>query len=328
MNHRTSEDQSMKVRAKSESKAEADYGSAIIFATCAESEEELLHTRFLAESIRAFAGRFSDAPVWVYVPKSLAGTVAGEMNRFRALRVEIKTSSTPDEARWFYFAGKVFAAGKAEAAAVATAAVLVWMDEDTIVLQEPTDFVLGSEIGFAYRPVTHNRSGSLYAEPPDPFWNRIYKKLSIDLESLFPMVTPADRQTIRAYFNAGLLVVRPQRGILRKWGESFKVLYRDSVLVDMCREDVTKRIFLHQAALVGAVLNRLAKDAMLELSDRYNYPVFFKKMFGAESEFDSIEDVITFRYDIYFRNADTNWSRQLKGTAHLISWLKERLGND
>lgn len=308
---------------------QSDQPTTIIFATYAETEVELRHARVLAESIRAFAGRFREAPMWVYVPETLASTIADEtMNLFLELRVEIRTSRIPDDAGWFYYAGKTFAAGAAEAAADEKATILVWMDEDTIVMQEPVDLVLSDGIGFAYRPVMHNRSGSLYSEPPDPFWSRIYEKLAIDPKALFSMVTPADRQTIRAYFNAGLLVVRPEHQILRKWGDSFTVLYRDSVLARMCREDVTHRIFLHQTALVGAVLNTLEQDALVELSEWYNYPMFFKKMYGADTEFDSIDNIVTLRYDIYFRNPDPDWADQLKGSAHLISWMKERLNHD
>ena len=326
MNQESEEEMSTEAEIVPDSEADANQKAGIVFATYAESEEELLHARYLAESIRAFAGKYSDAPVWVYVPATLAEKADSALEDLRALGVEIRTTDTPEDAKWFYYAGKVFAAGLAEAAAEEMAAVLVWMDEDTIVIREPVDFALSAGIGFAYRPVMHNRSGSLYDEPPDSFWSRIYEKLSIDSGSLFPMITPADRQTIRAYFNAGLLVVRPEHKILRKWGESFDILYRDSVLAEMCRDDVNKRIFLHQTALVGAVLNTLDRNAMSELSDRYNYPIFFKKMFGAVAEFESIDDVVTLRYDVYFRNPDPDWSDQLKGPAHLISWMKERLG--
>lgn len=305
---------------------QTDRDTTIVFAAYAESDEELLHVRFLTESIREFAGKYQNAPVWVYVPEALAATDSEVMKQLRQLGVDIKASSIPPDAGWFYYAGKTFAAGRAEAAADGRATVLVWMDEDTIVLQEPGAFALGEGIGFAYRPVMHNRSGSLCAEPPDAFWSRIYDKLVLNADSLFSMVTPADRQTIRAYFNAGLLAVRPEHKILRNWGESFKVLYRDSVLAQMCREDVNKRIFLHQTALVGAAMHALDKDAMTELSEQYNYPIFFKKMFGAEAEFDNIEDIVTLRYDVYFRNPDPDWSNQLKGPAKVLTWMKERLG--
>ncbi|UCD17820.1 MAG: hypothetical protein JSV44_02645 [Candidatus Zixiibacteriota bacterium] len=328
MKYESDKEQQAEKTAGSESGLEANHVPAIIFAIYSESDEALFHARLLAESIRTFAGKYKDSPVWVYIPENLQGRTDETINEMQKLGVEIRTSRTPDDAQWFYYAGKVFAAGKAEAAAEGKAAVLVWMDEDTIVLREPIDFALNKAIGFAYRPVMHNRSGSLYAKPPDPFWSRIYGKLTLDPDSLFAMVTPADRQTIRAYFNAGLLVVRPGRKILRNWGEQFKILYRDSVLAEMCRENVTYRIFLHQTALVGAVMHTLEKDAMVELSDRYNYPIFFKKMYGAESEFDSIEDVVTLRYDIYFRKPDPDWSDQLIGPADKIAWMKQRLGGN
>jgi hypothetical protein len=142
------------------------------------------------------------------------------------------------------------------------------------------------------------------------------------------MVTPADQETIRAYFNAGLLVVRPERGILRKWAESFQLLYNDSALVEMCDTDVTEKIFLHQTALVGAVLNNLKRPEMTELPERYNYPIFFEQQYDAAREFGSIEDVVTLRYDVYFRNPDPEWHRKLKGPSDRVTWLKTRLSAD
>jgi hypothetical protein len=139
------------------------------------------------------------------------------------------------------------------------------------------------------------------------------------------MTTPADRQVINAYFNAGLLVVRPERGILRGWGEGFRELCRDPELTAMCRESVDNRIFLHQTALVGAVLHRLSRDEMIELPDTYNYPMFFKRMYGAKSEFDSLGDVVTLRYDVYFRNPEPDWADQLKGPSQQLEWLKGHL---
>jgi hypothetical protein len=140
------------------------------------------------------------------------------------------------------------------------------------------------------------------------------------------MVTPADRQTIRAYFNAGILVVRPERGVLRKWSRDFAVLYGDSVLADMCRENVTYRIFLHQTALVGAVLNTLKQGEMQELSESYNYPLFFHHQYEAEKEFDSLDEIVTLRYDVYFRDPDPNWKQKLRGPAEITNWLIARLG--
>ncbi|MFZ5981383.1 MAG: hypothetical protein ACOYVF_12200 [Candidatus Zixiibacteriota bacterium] len=298
----------------------------IIIATYAEAEDQLQHIVFLVESIREFGGCIAGVPVWVYVPKELLAQNPAGLERLRRTGVEVKTSFMPENARWLFYAGKVFASGEAEAEAERRGAVLVWLDDDTIFLNEPSQFALPVNIGFAYRPVMHNRSGTLYGQPVNPFWGRIYEILQLDPENQFAMVTPADKQKIRAYFNAGLLVVRPEHKILRRWSECFRMLYQDSALAEMCRQNSEHRIFLHQTALVGAVMPVLRPDQMLELSDAYNYPMFFKRMYGAREEFDSIENIVTLRYDTYFRNPEPDWSEQLKGDPDKIAWLKERLG--
>jgi hypothetical protein len=271
----------------------------IVFGTFAETGEQLQHAFFLVESAREFAGKFKDAPIWVYIPKDLESGNKPLLEKITFLGAEIKTSSAPEEALRYYFARKVYAAGKAESEAEGIADILVWMDEDTIVLGEPADFELQEGINFAYRPVMHNRSGSLFSEPPDSFWSRIYKTLSIEDSS-----------------------------ILRRWGKDFTTLYSDSVLADMCENDVEKRIFIHQTALVGAVLNNLKKENLMELSDRYNYPIFFHQQYESAREFGSIEDIITLRYDVYFRNPDPEWSNKLKGPLPLVDWLRQKLGEN
>ncbi len=300
----------------------------LVFGTFAETEEQLYHCLVLTESIRAFAGRFKDAPVWIYLPERLLEMDRQIRQKFSSLDAEIKTSSAPTEALQFYFASKVFAAAKAEQEAEGKTQILVWMDEDTVVLKDPDEFILGEGINFGYRPVMHKNIGSFYSDPPDEFWSRVYRKLAVPESAVFPVVTPADGDTIRTYINAGILVVRPERGLLRKWADCFPVLYQDSVFVKMAEEDVKKRIFLHQAALAGAILVHLKKEEMIEFSDLINYPIFFGEMFGATKDFHSLDEAVTLRYDVYFRNPAADWSQQLKGAPEIISWLKERLDKE
>ena len=298
-----------------------------VFATYAETNEQLHHVLILAESIREFSGCYRSAPIWVYLPGQFEEPDEAIIARLHEVKVAIRASTIPEETAWFFYAGKVYAAGLAEKAAEQQNRILVWLDDDTIILTEPTAIDLPENISVAYRPVMHNRSGTLYGEEPTEFWRNIYHRLHIRREQLFPMTTPADNQVINAYFNAGLIVVRPELGILRGWGESFSELCRDGKLVAMCRDEVDYRIFLHQTALVGAILHRLSRDEMYELSDRYNYPIFFKRMFGADTEFDSLDSVVTLRYDMYFRNPDSDWAGQLTGPARQLEWLKLRLGS-
>ena len=296
----------------------------LVFAAFAETDEQLRHCVYLVESIRTFGGRYADAPVMIYVPDNYSTEDSTIQSKLSALNAEIHTSHTPPEARSYYFAGKVFAAAEAERTVAGTTRVLVWMDEDTIVLREPIDFVLPEGISLTYRPVMHNRSGSLYSEPPDAYWSRIYEKLDLSENQLFPMITPADKQEIRAYFNAGLIVVRPEIGVLRAWADDFTTLYSDQKLAHMCSGDITKNIFLHQTALVGAILNRLERTALKELSNNYNYPLFFNTMFDATESFESLDDVVTLRYDVYFRNPEPDWQSKLSGDTTRISLVSQQ----
>jgi hypothetical protein len=296
----------------------------IIFAGFAEGAEQLSHMLVFVESVRKFAGSFRNAPVWIYVPEGSKEKHKKILEKFTALNAHLYESPAPDKALEYYFARKVFAAAEAEAQAETQTEILAWLDEDTIILKEPEDFLLPKEKSLGYRPVMHQNIGSLYSDPPDEFWSRVYKNLSIPESALFPMVTPADQRTLRPYFNAGLVVVRPERGILRQWPENFRLLYEDPLFAEMCQKDVYKRIFLHQAALVGAILNTLNKGEMLEFSAKYNYPLFFHEKFEATRKFGDISEAITTRYDIYFRDPTPGWSDRLKGPVEIITWLKEK----
>jgi len=293
----------------------------VVFAVFAEDAEQASHLVVLVESIRKFTGRFRESPIWIYVPYGLELDQDTE-RKFVAYKVDVRRSRAPEPALEYFFSRKVFAAAAAEKQAVDRTEILIWVDEDTVFLKEPQELIPDPGISLGYRPVMHPNIGSLYDEPVDAFWRRVYANLEVSDTSVFPMVTAADGITIRPYFNAGLLVVRPERGILRKWAEGFPKLYEDEILAAMCREDRRKRIFIHQAALTGAILNLLRRKEMKELPPSYNYPLFFDEMFGAPRKFDDISDAVSLRYDVFFRNAPPDWSRRLKGPVEIIDWLK------
>jgi hypothetical protein len=297
----------------------------IIFASFAESPQQVEHVRLLATSIRTFAGEYKDAPVRLYTPAGLVGEESETLKSLTALGVEIRHCTAPKAALWFSFATKVYAAAQAEADAVGETTILAWLDDDTIVLQQPDEFLLPPGKNLGYRPVMHKNIGLFYNEPMDAFWGRALTLLGVKESSIFPVVTPADGDTLRTYINAGCLAVRPERGLLGKWAACFSVLHPDPELTEMCRQDLAKRIFIHQVALTGAILTHLARHEMVEFSDRINYPIFFESKFGAKREFHDLTGVVTFRHESYFKDPAPDWERQLRGPADRITWIKTHL---
>jgi hypothetical protein len=297
----------------------------IIFGTFAESPQQVEHVRLLATSIRTFAGTYKDAPVWLYTPAGLIAEGSDTLKSLATLSVEVRHCAAPPAALWFFYATKVYAAAQAETDAAGKATILAWLDDDTIVLQQPDEFLLPAGKNLGYRPVMHKNVGLLYNEPMDAFWGRAFSLLGVKESSIFPVITPADGDTLRTYINAGCLAVRPERGLLRKWTECFSALYPDPTLAEMCKQDRAKRIFIHQVALAGAILTHLARDEMVELSDQVNYPIFFESTFGAKRDFRDLSHVVTFRHEAYFKEPAPDWEKQLHGPADRIAWMKEHL---
>jgi hypothetical protein len=295
----------------------------IVVGTYAADGDALYWILVMVESLRAFGGELRNAPVWVYLPDDHREIEKSIKAKPVPAGVTLKRSSTPADARRFWFSGKVFAAALAESDAVGRYQLLVWLDPDVIFVKEPRDFLLPDSISLGYRPVMHKLIGSRYSEPPDEFWTRVYDKLGVESSSIFPVQTPVDRETIRAYFNAGLLVLRPEMGVLRKWPECFAILYTDTVFIDWCKQDQRKAIFLHQVALMGDILSTLRKTDMIELPVSYNYSLLLRDQYPVSRRPASLDDVVLFRHEFILSTRAS--FEQVKDSSRICRWVSERI---
>ncbi len=295
----------------------------MLFGTYAADEEALYWIIVMVESLRAFGGDLRNVPVWIYVPDDHPEIEQSIQTRPLPAGVTFKRSSTPADAKELWFAGKVFAAALAESEVVGRYQLIVWLDPDVIFVREPRDFVLPDSISLGYRPVMHKLIGSRYSEPPDEFWTRVYDKLGVSTSAIFPVLTPVDKETIRAYFNAGLLVLRPEMGVLRKWPECFAILYTDTVFAGWCKQDRRKAIFLHQAALAGDILSTLSKSDMVELPSTYNYAIFLRDNYPATERPASLDDVVLFRHEFVF--STPKGFEEFGDSSKICRWVRERM---
>jgi hypothetical protein len=96
-------------------------------------------------------------------------------------------------------------------------------------------------------------------------------------------------------------------------------------LAALCRQDRTRSLFLHQAALTGAILHAVAPDEMRPLPPQYNYPLFFDRQYGAIHAYDCLDDVITARIVVDERRLAAEWIHDLKGPATKVEWIRTHL---
>lgn len=258
-----------------------------------------IQTLVLMQSIRSFAGQFAENRILALVPDSEECQAPAVQSRIEALRAEVRTFPADPATLGFPFAAKTLAAGVGEDHMDGSASALMWLDPDTLVLQDPEPLLSGPETDLCYRPVHIASIGSRFDEPLDPFWELIYSRCGAAEGAPFPMHTCVERTRVRPYLNAGSLVVRPELGILRAWSERFARLYRDATTAAFYQRDRRYAIFVHQAVLAGTVLAKVNRARMRELPEFANY---------YEDPFEAI-----------------HWDRLLPPREPLRSWLVARL---
>jgi hypothetical protein len=297
----------------------------LIFATYAQDKDDLHWACVMFESIDTFTGPYKEMPRWLYLVDPTSEMESLAVKSQSKYKYEIKQSATPQQAARLFYAGKVYASALAENEAAGRYAYLAWLDPDIVFVKLPESFNLPDTITLGYRPVMHQLIGSSYNQPPDPFWSRLYNLLDVPDSAIFPMTTPVGESRIRAYFNAGMLIVRPEQGILRGWPKVFEILYTDSTIMEMVNSDRLKMIFLHQAALAGNILTKIPQAQMLELPPTYNYPLNLADKYPPAKKPVSLDSLVMFRHDGKFTTAEQ--LAKVDDGSQIMAWLKQRLPN-
>jgi hypothetical protein len=275
----------------------------------------------LAHSIRAFAGELRNNPIWVLIPQSVETLSTPTRRELLALDAQLIPFDVERETLEFWFGGKVIASAAAES--LAQTDLLVWMDSDTLVLNEPTEFRLDAGKHLGCRPVMLKNISSPYDEPLNRFWELVYRGCNTPPERIFPLTTTVDGVRIRAQFNAGLSVVRPEHGLLRAWCDNFLRLYREPQWDEFYKQHILYRIFIHQAILAATILAQLSQSEIQDFSDRVNYPMFLHNKYPVDRRSNTLNEVVTCRYDEFSFFEERDWRNILAIEEPLGQWLEE-----
>ena len=266
-----------------------------------------LNALLFVESIRDFAGNLSQTPIWCYVPESERQISAKVKDRLLALDVLLLPFNASQK---FPFLGHAQTAALAESRAREQTDVLVWMATNTVVLQEPSEYLLPYGKTLGYRPVHHALIASRFDNPLDSFWKMIYEQCNVIEERVFPMKTHVEETEVRPYFNAGILATRPEKGLFATYYESFIEIYQKAEFRDFYKKDERYAIFIHQAVLSGIILSKLEIHELLQLPPSYNYPIHLYNEDRTKDRPKNIEQVVSFRHEGF--HADLDWEKKLE----------------
>ncbi|MDH4209830.1 MAG: hypothetical protein OEV79_00055 [candidate division WOR-3 bacterium] len=295
----------------------------LIFTTVAYPVEwSEANTLLLIESIRNFGGDLSQSPIWCFVPDFGPQPSEPFRKRITELNAELISFEIEREIARFFFAADIRAAALAESLADGKTDILAWVSSNTIILQEPADLLLAADKNLGYRPVHHANVGSLYDKPIDPFWSLVYRYCNVPEERVFPMKTHVDQNILRPYFNAGILVIRPEDGLFKTWQDKFFEIYQAPELTELYESDERYLIFIHQALLSGVILSTFAPSEIQELPRSYNYPLHLFEEDVTAHRPSSLDELITVRHEGLQKITD--WINKIPGGEQFKQWLAER----
>jgi len=190
------------------------------FVACIERGVLERQALLLFESIRLYTGRFRDCPIYAVSPRAEHSISASARSKLQQLGVvhieEILNTDCPE----YGSANRVAAAAYVEQQHPHD--ILVILDSDTLFLREPNEILLRPDVDVAVRPV--GVKGMCTSGPTDPFdayWRDLCRCSGVDYDQIPWTESFADRCRIKASYNAGLVIVRRELGIMQRWSDFF-----------------------------------------------------------------------------------------------------------
>ncbi len=291
----------------------------IIFASYADSIEDLLNNYLLAKSIHEFAGNLSDIPLRIYVSSGL--DIQNTIGKFEGLNVTF--SKYPMVRKDIDYAFKSAAARACEID-VKTGNV-IWLDRHMLVLNPCVNLLLDPLEQFAYRPPHLKLLGASADEPLNQMWSTAYQIAGVDVSALFPIYTEVDRKKIWSYFSAGHFSFLADSGIMSEWDILFNQLVEHQAMRPFLDDETltvdgeTVRIFLHQIALTLAVLRKLSRNALKPLPVFYGYPTHLHGDIEKHRQASQMDQLHTAFYSCYDELPGMPISKRL------ASWIEDKV---
>ena len=276
----------------------------------------------LVKSLRDFGGVLANLPVWIYYPEGqpLEGPA---LEALRDLDVELIPFPINEGLKRFPFAGKTLSAGLAEDHAEKEEMILAWHDRTGFIRQAPFDFILPAEKAVAFRPTDIANIGAPADGPLPAFWQKLLSHFSLTEADLPPITTAIDQKELRLYVNAGLLVVHPEKKLLRTWADALVQTYALPEFKSFYQENQAYAIFMHQAALTVATALTTTPEEREILPNTY--------LFSVDNFFDyppkerplTLDQITTGRFHDFF--ALPNWQEKVIASPALVDWFQSVL---
>ena len=288
----------------------------LAFLACVERGRLESQSLLLCRSIRRNVGRFRDAPIHTFQPRAGTTIEDATLTELRAMGVQHHTDTLNRDFVDYPISNKVFACAHAEQ--TLDEDVLVFIDTDTVFVNQPDEFDLPAGVHAAVRPVDHKNCGSTGpGARDDPYWRRLYELCGV---SRSPFIeTAVSAQRIRAYYNSGLVCVRRSVGIFQRWLEHFLLVARVNHLPN------GNIHYLDQLTLATA-LAQFDNGEVRVLKPNYNYPIPKRPLLPPVFQY-PLDNLVHIHYHRWFNRP--NFLREIRPAfnpeSEMFRWLDGHL---
>jgi hypothetical protein len=210
------------VNSRTDFRSEAPDGGvpSVGFVACIEGGVLERQALLLFESIRRYAGRLRDCPIYALSPRAGHGISKDGRTSLENLEVNYIDAILNTDCLEYGPANRVIAAAHIET--TYPQEILVILDSDTLFLRGPAGILLPPNVDVAVRPV--GLKGMCTSGPADPFdtyWRELCRCCGVDYDQIPWTESFADRRRIKASYNAGLVIARRELGIMQRWADFF-----------------------------------------------------------------------------------------------------------
>jgi hypothetical protein len=266
----------------------------------------------LVRSIRRFAGILSTAPVYSFSPRE--GHAISQWAAAEFSRLGVEHSHAPLNKHYTRYGvyNKPLVCAYTERQIAAE--VLIFLDSDQIIFNEPSALLIASDYTGAARPVNVVNIGvsTLQGGKDQDYWRELYSLCGVKTSSMIK-TTITDCE-IFAYFNSGMISTRPQNGVWGCWADTFERVMRAGL-------QPSDPFFIEQSVF-SATISSMDKPLLL-LPTSYNYPLPAHYALLDCKRIKRFEEVVSVHYHRIFENG--NWRPFL---THLPFFERQSLRYD
>lgn len=251
------------------------------FVACIEGGVLEAQALLLFESIRLYAGRFRNCPIYALSPRPGHAISIDARSKLDALGITYIDAILNTECQEYGSANRVAAAAYIEE--MYPHEILVILDSDTLFLREPERILLPAHVDVAVRPVDVKGMCTVgSADAFDSYWRELCRCCGVEYEEIPWTESFVDRRRIKASYNGGLVIVRANLGIMQRWADFFFASVRQRLTPYAAEwrlrsgvrwiDSTASRLWgSNQAALSLAIWSKTRR--VQELPPIYNYPL-------------------------------------------------------